>query len=253
MLRQSLFLATTFILLSACNTNKDLIMQSSASSPAAAALLKSTIEAHGGNKYEMAHYAFVFRNKTYTFHNNKGGYNYTLGYEKEGIVYNDQMTNTEFSRRQNGTEMQLTERQRNGYREGLNSVIYFATLPHKLNDPAVNLNHKGTTQIKNQSYQVLEVTFDQEGGGKDFEDTYYYWINDSTKLIDFLAYNYKVNGGGVRFRAAYNPRRVEGILFQDYVNYKAAVGTPLAELPTLWERSELKELSRIETEKVKAL
>ncbi len=253
MLRLCLFLLTTFILLFACNTNKELILQSSASSPEAVALLKSSIAAHGGSKYETAHYAFVFRKKTYTFHNDKGAYKYTVSYDSGGATYNDQMTNTDFSRRLNGVETQLSEKQRNGSRQGLNSVIYFATLPHKLNDPAVNLSHKGSTQIKDKSYQVLEVTFDKEGGGKDYEDTYYYWINDTTKLIDFLAYNYKVNGGGVRFRSAYNPRRIEGILFQDYINYKAAVGTPLADLPKLWERSELKELSRIETEKVKAL
>ena len=59
-----------------------------------------------------------------------------------------------------------------------------------------------------------------------------------------------MSGGGVRFRSAYNSRKVGGIIFQDYINFKAAVGTPLANLPKLFEQGKLKELSRIETKNV---
>ena len=71
--------------------------------------------------------------------------------------------------------------------------------------------------------------------------------------MDYLAYNYKVNGGGVRFRSSYNRRNVGGIIFQDYINYKAEVGTPLKDLPTLYENDKLKEVSRIDTENVKLI
>ena len=59
-----------------------------------------------------------------------------------------------------------------------------------------------------------------------------------------------MNGGGVRFRSAYNSRNVGGIIFQDYVNYKAEMGTPLGDLPKLFEQGRLKELSKIDTENV---
>jgi hypothetical protein len=39
---------------------------------------------------------------------------------------------------------------------------------------------------------------------KDFDDEYMYWIKD-TRKVDYLAYSYHVNDGGVRFRAAFNP------------------------------------------------
>ena len=243
----------TMLILCACNSSKTLAIKSSVSSPEAALLLQNTIEAHGGARYQTAHYAFVFRDKNYTFKNNNGEYTYTVAYQKNGHGYQDILTNNTFTRAQNGVQQELTAKQISSYGQGVNSVIYFATLPHKLNDPAVNLTYEGTTTITNKSYEILKVTFNEEGGGKDFEDTYFYWINADSKLIEFLAYNYKVNGGGVRFREAYNPRRVEGILFQDYINYKAPVGTALASLPQMWEHKELKELSRIDTEKVRAL
>ena len=68
--------------------------------------------------------------------------------------------------------------------------------------------------------------------------------------MNYMAYSYHTNDGGVRFRSAYNPRTVDGIRFQDYVNWEAPIGTPLEELPKLYENGQLKELSKIETEAV---
>lgn len=48
--------------------------------------------------------------------------------------------------------------------------------------------------------------------------------------MDFLAYEYNVNGGGVLFREAFNSRMIEGMRFQDYINYGALVGTLLDSL-----------------------
>jgi len=70
------------------------------------------------------------------------------------------------------------------------------------------------------SYYKLKVTFDQDGGGDDFDDTYVYFFNKATFKPDYLAYDFHVNGGGMRFREAYNERYVNGIRFVDYNNMK---------------------------------
>lgn len=212
-----------------------------------------SIDAHGGDLYSKAHYKFTFRDKDYIFKHNGNLFEYSVSYEKDGKAIYDFMTSEELSRSIDGVETQLSEKQKQSYGESLNSVIYFATLPYKLLDDAVNKKYQGTSKIKGKDYYVIEITFNEEGGGKDFDDTYYYWINQQTNNVDYLAYNYSVNKGGVRFRSAYNKRVVGGILFQDYVNYKAEVGTPLGDLPKMWEKGKLKELSRIETENVKKL
>ena len=69
--------------------------------------------------------------------------------------------------------------------------------------------------------------------------------------MDYLAYSYEVDGGGVRFREAYNTRKIGGVLFQDYVNYKHLKNTDVSTFDILFEKGELKELSRIELENVK--
>lgn len=216
-------------------------------------LINQVIKAHGGVAYDSAHFQFVFRDITYRFQNKGEEYIY----EREGVIKGDSihdiLNNGQLSRVKNGVQVNLEPEEAKKYAESINSVIYFATLPYKLKDEAVIPKIKDTIQINAIDYQVIQVKFKQEGGGTDFEDEYYYWINEDTKEIDFLAYNYQVNGGGVRFRSAYNKRRVNGILFQDYINYKAPVGTPLNRLPNLWESNRLEELSRIETESIQAI
>jgi hypothetical protein len=216
----------------------------------ASQILQETIKAHGGDLYEKAHYQFVFRDKTFTFKNNGNNFTYTVESTKDGSTTKDVLKNGVFSRQVDNQSVTLSEKDENSAKGAINSVIYFATLPHKLNDAAVNISFVEETTIKGKKYDVLKVTFNQNGGGEDFEDEYHYWVNQETKKIDYLAYNYQVNGGGVRFRSAYNVRVVDGITFQDYINYKAEVGTPLKDLPALYEQGKLKELSRIKTEKV---
>lgn len=216
----------------------------------ASELLNKALKAHGGKKYKKAHYQFIFRDKVYRFKNNKDSYEYSVRKTVNGAQVFDQLSNGDFSRSINGLDSSLGKKETMGASSGLNSVIYFATLPYKLLDPAVNLAHGGTTTVNGVNYELLQVTFNEEGGGIDHDDQFIYWIRTDNHRIDFLAYNYQVNGGGVRFRAAYNTRNVGGILFQDYVNYKAPVGTPLADLPALYEKEELKKLSVIATESV---
>ncbi|NHF60897.1 hypothetical protein FK220_016210 [Flavobacteriaceae bacterium TP-CH-4] len=213
-------------------------------------LTQETISAHGGELYDKAHYAFTFRNKRYTFRNDKGRYIYTVKSVKNGDEIYDTLENGRLTRRIDNNIISLSEKDVAKYSEALNSVIYFATLPHKLADPAVNRTYLGTTTIKNNPYDILGITFQEEGGGKDFDDEFHYWINQDTKTVDYLAYSYSTNDGGVRFRAAYNPRNIDGIRFQDYINYEAPIGTPLKELPKLYEEGRLKALSRIITEDV---
>lgn len=230
----------------ACSTNKKSAI--GIKNPFAA-----TIKAHGGEKYKTAFIAFEFRKKTYTLRNNGGSYEYTVDGEKDGQRIYDVLNNDGFTRKINGEVQNLDAKKAKSYGNTLNSVLYFAQLPYKLDDLAVFKTPKGNTSIKGKNYEVVEVRFSEEGGGTDHDDVFYYWINAQTKLIDYLAYEFHVNKGGIRFRSAYNPRRVGGIHFQDYVNYKAAVGTPMADLPKLYEKGELKELSKIELENIRVV
>ena len=216
-------------------------------------LIRESISAHGGSAYSDVQVAFDFRDRSYTLEEKGGAFKYTSQFEKDGDKYFDVLTNESFSRTVNGEKVELADSNVTKYSNSLNSVIYFAMLPEKLEDPATIKYDRGVTDIKGQTYHAVEIHFQEEGGGTDFDDTFYYWINSKTNFVDYLAYNYQVDGGGVRFRSAYNPQVVAGIRFQDYVNYKAEIGTPLADLPDLFVAGKLKELSKIELENMKTL
>ncbi|WP_299319176.1 DUF6503 family protein [uncultured Maribacter sp.] len=216
-------------------------------------IVQNAIKAHGGSLYDSANYEFVFRDKVYMF-NNGDESAYRVNFKDSlGNRIEDNFKNGSFSRTINDKIVDLSEKDISIHSNALNSVIYFATLPHKLNDKAVHKENVGETVIKGEDYDVIRVTFGKEGGGKDHDDIFMYWVNKKSNYINYLAYSYSTNDGGVRFRSAYNPRTIDGIRFQDYINWAAPVGTQLKELPALFEKEELKELSRIETEDVRSL
>jgi hypothetical protein len=130
--------------------------------------------------------------------------------------------------------------------------MYFFQLPKPLQDPAVKAELLNPTTIKGQTYWTIKITFNQEGGGEDFQDEYRYWISQEDYKIAYLAYNYLTDGGGTRFRKAQNAREINGIGIQDYVNYKPYQKfISLDSLPQLFEKDSLIEVSLIENKNIK--
>ena len=137
------------------------------------------------------------------------------------------------------------------YSNSVNSVHYFAMLPYGLNDPAVNKKFIGETNINGKDYFKVEVTFKKEGGGKDYEDVFLYWFNKESYKLEYLAYSYITDGGGMRFRESYNERFVNGLRFLDYRNYKPeSKDVSLVDLDSLFEAKQLKLLSKIELKNI---
>jgi hypothetical protein len=213
-------------------------------------IVDRAIEAHGGKLYDNADYSFVFRGTKYRFQNNETTYAYSSEIQKGDSLIKNVMTPDKFERSINSNLQALNKEKTSQYSEALNSVIYFAMLPYKLQDASVNRKFIEETTIKDKQYDVVGVTFGQDGGGRDFDDEFHYWINKQTHKIDYIAYNYRTNNGGVRFRTAFNTRVIDGITFQDYINYEAPLETPLKDLPILYEQGKLKEVSQILTETI---
>ena len=81
-----------------------------------------------------------------------------------------------------------------------------------------------------------------------------YWFNTVTFEPDYLAYEFQVNGGGQRFRVAFNERVVEGIRFVDYKNYKAKnSNVSIENIDVLYTSSLLELLSEIKLENIKVI
>ncbi len=231
-----------------------LILNACSSKPDPQDIVNKTIQLSGGDKYIEAMIEFDFRDVHYKGKKSKDDLKLTRRFKsEEGEVY-DIMTKDFFQRSIKGKRIELEDSLIEKYRNSINSVFYFARLPYGLNDEAVKKRYLDEVSIGGNEYHKIEVTFDQNGGGKDFKDVFVYWVNTSTYKVDYFAYFYEVDGGGLRFRKAYNERFVEGIRFVDYVNYKANPEEhSLFELGRLYEKDELKELSRIELKNVRVV
>lgn len=213
-------------------------------------IIAKAIEKAGGEKYEDAIIEFQFRENFYTSKRNNGYYELTRTItDSTNTTYYDVLSNEGFARYYNDEQVTLSDSLSGVYTESVNAVHYFVQLPFGLKDDAVIKELVGEDTINNKAYYEIKVTFRQEGGGVDHEDIYMYWVHKEDFTIDYLAYRFFVNEGGIRFRKAVNPRTIEGIRFVDYENYKTEdFSTPLQELDDLFQKGELIKVSQIENE-----
>lgn len=210
-------------------------------------IINKSMSVHGEEVIDTAIIEFDFRNIHYKACHANGEFQYER-WIKDSI--HDVLNNEGFTRCIDGEEVELTDDKKSKYSNSINSVIYFALLPYKLDDPAVNSQLRGKVSIDGEDYYEIRITFDQEGGGSDYEDEFAYWINQKTFTINYLAYLYYTDDGGTRFRKAYNHRKINGILFADYENYEGPFPFEVTKLDSLYMADELALLSKIILENI---
>lgn len=215
-------------------------------------IIDKTIENAGGKKYEAATINFTFRNIKYGSKWKNGNFEYSRTFIDSIGEVNDVLNNTEFTRFVNAQKINLPDSTATNYSNSVNSVLYFVQLPYGLNAPAVTKELIGEAEIEGKKYYEIKVTFAQDGGGTDHEDVYMYWISKDDFTVDYLAYKFYTDEGGIRFRKAYNPRMINGIRFVDYENYKIEPweSVDLKTVDSLFVAGKLELLSDIKTENV---
>lgn len=237
-----LYLTTFLLLATSCQTEKK---------PDAQQIVDEAIAEHGGEKFEKSAVSFKLRDRHYRALRDGGVFVYSRTFtDSTGQQVRDVLRNSGFNRTVNGAEVELPEERQKAFTASVNSVIYFALLPYALNDEAVRKEYLGETTIKGEPYHKIRVTFAQEGGGEGYQDVYVYWFHQERHTMDYLAYSFQENDGGTRFREAVNPRKVGGILFQDYVNYTLKDDLPLENYDRAFEAGKLEKVSDIVLEEI---
>ncbi|MCV6629281.1 MAG: deoxyribose-phosphate aldolase [Flavobacteriaceae bacterium] len=210
-------------------------------------IVNKAIEKAGGTAYTHAQISFDFRDKRYVSKRQQYDWEYQRHFADSVLGgVKDVWSNKGFRRYIGDSLVQIADSTAIKYGNSVNSVHYFAQLPFGLNDKAVQKSLLGEVEIEGETYYKIRVSFAKEGGGPDFEDIYLYFIHRERFEIDYLAYEFHTNGGGARFRVAYNPRWVNGIRFVDYKNYKTD-GRPdnFLEIDSLYQEKALTYLSDI--------
>lgn len=215
-------------------------------------IIQKAIEQAGGESFFHSEISFDFRDKHYIMLRNGGWFSYQRIYNDSlGNEIRDVLNNQGFQRYLNTVQIRLPDTLMNKYSSSVNSVLYFASLPFLLNDDAVVTKKIGEQKIKNKKYYKIEIQFNEKNGGQDHQDVFLYWFDQETFQMDYFAYQYYADEGGIRFREAYNIRQIEGIRIADYHNYKPAdKNVKLSDIDQFFEANQLILLSEINLKNV---
>ncbi|WP_341215471.1 DUF6503 family protein [uncultured Wocania sp.] len=232
-----LFTATMLFL--SCEKQKEVNVQD---------IVDKSIEISGGYKIKNSTIAFDFRDKNYKATRNNGSFQLERRFKDSTGIVRDVLSNDGFERYINNEIVKVPDSMVPKYSASVNSVHYFSVLPYGLNDAAVNKQYVEKVILRGKPYHKVKITFNQDGGGEDFEDVFVYWINATTYKTDYIAYSYHENHGiGLRFREAYNERYVNDIRFVDYTNYKPKDSSvSVLGLDDLFEKNQLQIVSKID-------
>lgn len=244
-LMKKLLLLLLLITIGSCGGKVDSISE-------AQRIVDESIAVSGGELYKTSNVSFDFRRMGYVLQIIDGQRVMKRIFGRDPAQMIDIVGPKGFQRFVNDSLVHVSDSMANVYSNSINSVFYFALLPFGLNDPAVKKELLGEIKIKDTSYYKVKVTFDQKGGGDDYEDTYIYWFNKRTYKPDYLAYEFHTDGGGMRFRKAYNERYVDSLRFVDYDNYRTVDNsTSILQIDSLFLKNKLKPLSKIELENIR--
>ena len=225
-------------------------------SPEALALIQAAQEAHGTGALEGATLHFTFRGDPFEATRDGGAFRYArTTTDSLGRTVVDALTNAGLTRTVDGEAVPLAEDEAGRIETAVNSVVYFATLPAPLTDAAVRARALGRDSVAGEAYERLEVTFAEDGGGRDWEDRYLYWLHPERWTVDYLAYTYALapgasgaNDTGHRFRRVIGTADAGGFRVQDYANLTADSLGALEEYPAALAGGATREVSEVRTE-----
>lgn len=238
---QSLLILVLLLQFSACDQRSE-----------AQKIVDSAIEAHGADAFEDSRIEFDFRERHYTIYKTATAFEYIREFTDSTGSVKDVLNNLGFVRTVNGVKIDtLTDERIGAFSRSVNSVAYFAFLPYGLNDEAAVKTFLGETELKGKKYNLVKVTFVQQGGGEHYEDEFLYWFGKEDSLMDYMAYSYHTDGGGVRMREVSSVLEVGGIRFQNYLNLKTEdKNTPVEAMQDLYNSGKLEKLSEINLENI---
>jgi len=227
-----------------------LTISSCTQKPDAQKIINKSIVFYGMDKLDQKTISFDFREKHFLVQLNGGKYFYESTFSNDSLgQIKDQLSNRGFTREISDIIIPISSKDSLRYAAAVNSVVYFALLPLKLNDAAAQKKYLRTVKIKNKNYEQIEVTFNKANGGKDFDDVYYFWFDAQDYSMDYFAYS----SGGNRFRAVSSIKESKGLKLQNYTNYKASDNekTKLLDYGAIYEQNKLIKLSEINLEHLK--
>ncbi len=190
--------------------------------PARVAIVERAIEHHGGEIYRHSETELAVCSKSGCFDvkarldGDRWAYD-VAGRSGDSRLHVHSAHDALTVRRDGAAEAVAADREQK-FRDWAMARVYFCFLPFRLNDPSVHQQDLGLVDWDDRRLHKVKVTF-EAGTSTDAGDEYMYWFDPETGRLEYLAYSYDDNGGGLRFRRAVRHRRIGGLLFFDQENH----------------------------------
>lgn len=186
-------------------------------------IVDQSIEFHGGDLYEHSMISFTIVSKSGAFDvevlQDGGMYRYAVISDTDDGRRTVVSTNDAVQVLLDGEPQEVPADRLQRFRDYVSARVYFPLLPYRLDDPSVHQEDLGVETWPGEDgpreLHKVKVTF-QSGSSTDAQDEYLYWFDPETGRLEQLAYSFR---GGLRFREAFNFRRVGGVLFSDQKNF----------------------------------
>ncbi len=218
-------------------------------------IVDRAIAYHGGDAYQTSRTELDLCSKSGCFHLvaevDGGRFDYRVSRETAESAIEVRSTNDTLEVVRDGANVDVEAAKAQSYRDWAMARVYFCFLPFRLNDPSVIQQDLGLVDWDGRKLHKVKVTFEADSS-TDASDEFMYWFDPDTARLEFFAYSYDNNGGGLRFRRAVHHRRIGGILFFDQEN----LGTEDADisvddLDAAVVRDRLRHISTVRLEAIK--
>ncbi len=188
--------------------------------PLAYAVVNEAIERHGGMRYDSLEMSFDMGDGRFILDKKGATFMYSRQFKDSlGQPVADFMDNDGFIRLVDGVSVGLSDDFRGELSRALEGTIFFILLPHGLNNRNARKEYIGHQNLKGEMYHVIKVGFSEGNSTEPYNATFLFWINMADQYVDYIAYEL-LDLDKLRFREAYNRREVNGLIIQDYYNYK---------------------------------
>lgn len=223
--------------------------------PEGEALLRQARKAHGADRLEHATVEFALDGARFRVERDGERFAYARTWaDRSGLVFRDVLTAEGLERTIDGRAVGLGEAARREAATALRAAVYLALLPFSLDGAAEEALVLTPDTLSGQAYERVALPLDRAAPGLDERGRLVLWIHPERHTVDYLAYRYAADGGGARFRAAYEPRTVEGVRFANHYEFSGdLLEVPVEGLGQFYERGELNFLGRVELDSVRVL
>lgn len=185
-------------------------------------IVDRSIQYHGGERYSHSETSLQVCSRSGCYRVSAkidgGLYELEAAGEVRGVKRRIRATNDSLRRWKDGALVPTDRERQRELRDWVMARVYFCFLPFRLNDGSVFKEDQGIEVWEGRLLHRVKVTF-AAGSSSDADDEYLFWFDPESGRVEQFAYSFSGNPGGLRFRRAFNYRRVGGILFFDQENW----------------------------------